>query len=545
MQPLCEGFVSVGQLFWVPPGYNATAMADHLGATITSLSLIVDDWKVCRQRALEHLCMEAFPTCNISPDGNAQPGQVCQAFCWETIATCDPTPIATIARQGLSCTSRTWFPTGQALPRYPDGPMVFNTGFQSPCLLEPANLGSNVDPPCPYLSERSALGGPCEPLCNFPVYSWDPNSSMEGKVTDAIAGASYISLVLSFLGLITWLGTPSKRQYPSVMVAYLCICTFFIALGYLLSSWSSTEAIRCTDSVSPATGNQQPVCMLQAFLVTYFTLALFLWWCCTAANIFIWIVLKPIEHPSYHRTFHCISWGLPLLLSTIGMGGGYVEYIPAFQTCFYRGEAAQYGLFHGWLLLLTLLGTVMMGAVIRKMVLTRQLLGDAFKSGKERKIVSKRTIGFVVCFNLIAIVSVAYNLTASDITSKLYDKQIAYFNCVTALVLADPGRCAVDINLCLTECRPEQSQTGPFAVFAFLLQNLLGLWVFLLFVASREFLNSWRTFSSSLVGTKSPTQTQTNSKGRPTQTRTQPASDDQAEPVTMFSNQSAVEMRAV
>jgi len=113
-----------------------------------------------------------------------------------------------------------------------------------------------------------------------------------------------LSIVGSFLTILTFVLFRQIRTHSIKIILYLCICIMF---GYTFVNISNVWWI--TDVY--------PLCIIVAFLSHYFLLADFCWTFCIAFNFYQMIVKRNREVVLLEKWYHLGAWGLPAVIVII------------------------------------------------------------------------------------------------------------------------------------------------------------------------------------------------------------------------------------
>lgn len=80
-----------------------------------------------------------------------------------------------------------------------------------------------------------------------------------------------------------------------------------------------------------------PLCELQAWLITYFVLALLFWVCCITFNI--WRALRGDRAKRLEKLYHFVSWGVPVIFASAPFSENV--YGPAGPWCWVAGDVEK------------------------------------------------------------------------------------------------------------------------------------------------------------------------------------------------------------
>ncbi|KAK5580452.1 hypothetical protein RB653_000469 [Dictyostelium firmibasis] len=107
-----------------------------------------------------------------------------------------------------------------------------------------------------------------------------------------------LSIVGSFLTVLTFMLYPKLRSYAIKLILYLCMSIIF-SLFFFEISFRSSKSLFCIPS---------------AILVHYFFLSNFFWTFSVSFNFFQMIVKRNRDTEFYEKFYHPISWGIPFII---------------------------------------------------------------------------------------------------------------------------------------------------------------------------------------------------------------------------------------
>ncbi|XP_062862044.1 si:dkey-100n23.5 [Trichomycterus rosablanca] len=148
--------------------------------------------------------------------------------------------------------------------------------------------------------------------CTF--FSPDPNDYRCDVILAVKKATGTFSLVAClFMLFVIWL----LRRHNSLaqkMIVSLTVAAFFDSVAYVMGE-SHPEA---------------SLCDFQAWWLTYFDWSALAWVCLITLNLYLNLV-QEIRTDHYEIPYHVVAWGVPLLMSSLPLFGGY--YGPAGAWC--------------------------------------------------------------------------------------------------------------------------------------------------------------------------------------------------------------------
>ncbi|KAK5580453.1 hypothetical protein RB653_000470 [Dictyostelium firmibasis] len=138
-----------------------------------------------------------------------------------------------------------------------------------------------------------------------------------GYITDVLL---CLSIVGSFLTILTFMIFPKLRTYPIRLIIYLC-ASIFCAQFFFEISFRAYENVFCIPS---------------GLLIHYFFLADFVWTFCVAFNFYQMIVKRNRDAESFEKYYHIAAWGIPLLVCSFC--AGFEKYINRGGFCYLESD---------------------------------------------------------------------------------------------------------------------------------------------------------------------------------------------------------------
>jgi len=123
-------------------------------------------------------------------------------------------------------------------------------------------------------------------------------------VSDITTWLLVMSIVGSFLTIVTFLIFRNIRTYSIKLIMYLCICIMIAYIGVNIQALNGISSRRW-------------LCIIVAFVTHYFLLADFCWTFCIAFNFYQMIVKRNREVQLLEKYYHLGAWGFPAILVII------------------------------------------------------------------------------------------------------------------------------------------------------------------------------------------------------------------------------------
>jgi len=154
-------------------------------------------------------------------------------------------------------------------------------------------------------------------------------------VSDITTWLLVLSIVGSFITIVTFLILRNLRTFSIKLIMYLCIC---IMLGYIGVNIQNLNGVT----------SHRWLCIIVAFLVHYFLLADFMWTFCIAYNFYQMIVKRNREVQLLEKWYHLGAWGIPaIIVLVVGLCFKYGS-LPGVCTpsvCYITNPNATFGAF--------------------------------------------------------------------------------------------------------------------------------------------------------------------------------------------------------
>eukprot|EP00004_Rigifila_ramosa_P005468 TRINITY_DN159_c0_g1_i3.p1 TRINITY_DN159_c0_g1~~TRINITY_DN159_c0_g1_i3.p1 ORF type:complete len:556 (-),score=135.32 TRINITY_DN159_c0_g1_i3:179-1819(-) len=469
---VCADVIPAGSSVWLFAN-TTIASIEAPGGTLDNynqlLAGVLTLNQQCGQLAKKQVCAAGFPPCNTDFGVNL-PEMPCRSLCLATNAAC----AALFAQFGQPVTDcagelEPWL---REYPRWADGTTAFPSGTTT------CNDGSAYQEAAATCHWPLApKGGVCVEKCGHDaVHTADPDGfPSRSKARTAM---SYLSLFFSLFMIVTWTLFPHKRKFPSTMILYLCINSFFVSLGFLLQHWNSHKS-KCKDEVTQQTPADAG-CFFQYWFIHYNSLSLAFWWLFIAVNLFLQVVLELKRAGRFQKIYHPIAWGVPFLLTVIPLGMDIVHFQNWVGFCWVDDPPRRYldGFYFAWILMVMIIGSLCMFAVAAKIFLVTGKSVRDDKSGKlaKRLAAQIRTILFIAAFVIIYAVVYAIKVQFDNTYDEAQARVFAFSICNAAT----PGLCHLELPVSLDLIYTE-----------FLLVNMQGIVVFFLFGFTKDTLECY------------------------------------------------------
>eukprot|EP00053_Salpingoeca_punica_P011083 m.99226 g.99226 ORF g.99226 m.99226 type:complete len:184 (+) comp15581_c1_seq2:164-715(+) len=119
-----------------------------------------------------------------------------------------------------------------------------------------------------------------------------------------------VSSVLSIVGasaiLLTYWAFKDTRATSRMMLCFLSACDILVAM------WNMIGVLLGEDILTDSKGNAEPICVLQSFITTLFSISSFFWTAAIAFFLYMSIVRQSAAAFESRMHFvHLVCWGVP------------------------------------------------------------------------------------------------------------------------------------------------------------------------------------------------------------------------------------------
>ncbi|KAF9930211.1 hypothetical protein FBU30_000755 [Linnemannia zychae] len=329
---VCKNYVNYN--VWLPPNTTIQAIEAKLmamGAEKASQMPVE-----CLEPLMEHLCSSAYPRvepiAGVSNQFNVR--FACQSTCQRTVAACSML---------LSV-----FDMESAIPQC-DAPIPGTTLYAPPSgiMFQPdgscnavqslglsGSIGSNITAECdaPFVKDPLYPGGTankaycmygcCLP-CPAQYHLYRENALHTGFTITNYMRA--VSMVLSFLLVITYLFLDDKRSHPSALILFFAIGVFLFSV-VIIFPLVDTHGIQCVDAITPSTQHNNLKCAIQGALLVFASVATCAWCTALILNLHLHTVWNSAWFANKYVFLHIICWGYATTVTGVALGMGHIQW---------------------------------------------------------------------------------------------------------------------------------------------------------------------------------------------------------------------------
>ncbi|KAF8967002.1 hypothetical protein BGZ46_000261, partial [Entomortierella lignicola] len=336
---LCANFVNYE--VWLPPGLNVSTIEAALsqeGLNKDSLALLQDP---CLTSLMEYVCSTSFP--RVTQGSTPLSYNVifpCKSTCQAAVSQCGQF-LTNVGKASLvpDCNAAipgsTSYTTGGVMFQ-PDGSCNVvtpisgagtgtgaGTGNQTtgaatscpaPFIPLPANTPANPDYCLP-----NGCCLPC-PAQNSLYRTGTLNTGF--KITNTMRA---ISMVLSFILMVSYIFLPDKRSHPSALILYFSISVFLFSV-VVIFPLINTQAMQCHDAVNPSTQQNNLKCAVQGAMLIFASVATCAWCSALIINLHLHTVWNSAWLATKYWLVHTFCWGYAIAITAAALGMGQVRW---------------------------------------------------------------------------------------------------------------------------------------------------------------------------------------------------------------------------
>ncbi|KAL6069055.1 Frizzled-10 [Balamuthia mandrillaris] len=497
----------------------------------TSAQLLAPDLGICADEGMQMVCMGYLRPCvMVNGQPVAIPQQTCRSVCQHFVDKCTEIATAINLPPGVGLMlpkNQTWATWSCDMPD--DAPLNIaffeaeNYTFTAPLALNTSQEVSGVAQ-CLANERQKGLGTTCEePLvknedsqcvfeCPLPSLTEKQYDTLE--IMQAVFG--WLSWGGSFILVISYLGHPRLRAFPSNLILMTAASAHVASLAFILPTFVGTEEVWCdggTDFLPRITITQQsagakqnpadavaivfdvdnllvkgPWCSLQGAILQFGFLSGTFWWAIVVFNIMSEVVLPGMTE-KYRRVkpiiYHIVAWSLPAIFTIIPLAADRIAFPNGGSFCFLSYEDSNAYQLAFWFIPIGLL--LLAGTICFILSLCRLL--PMFCKTQERRTrvklagVYTRLLLFVLVQLCVYLFIFSYTVVTESNKEQINEGYEDYYSCL--LFLPYPyypaDSCSLDLS----------TTNYPLVILRALGFSALGLSLFVNFI-SFNILKFWR-----------------------------------------------------
>ncbi|KAI7873176.1 uncharacterized protein EV154DRAFT_487394 [Mucor mucedo] len=291
----------------------------------------------CYDAYARYSCSLAYPKCVTGTNNTISVMPACTSSCETVHQYCSS--IFAMAGQSQflpDCSSNTITSTGDTLQ--PDA-----TCNNIPTKLTPEEIDAGrlvlagipegfvmQECPSPFLKDPLAKQGSNDTLdphyCQFGCCIPCPAQNLFYKENWATRGflatdiLRFISAILSFVLVISYLILPDKRRHPSLLILNLSIAIFLFSMGVFFSVGNPKRLQCAANGISTGEMGNNTLCAAQGAILIFGSFATVLWCSALILNLHVHTVWNSNFFTNRYVLLNIICWGIPTTIMSIALG---------------------------------------------------------------------------------------------------------------------------------------------------------------------------------------------------------------------------------
>ncbi|KAF9111686.1 hypothetical protein BGX27_004592 [Mortierella sp. AM989] len=142
------------------------------------------------------------------------------------------------------------------------------------------------------------------------------------KITNTLRA---VSMVLSFILMLSYIFLPDKRSHPSALILYFSICVFLFSV-VVIFPLIDTRAMQCVDAITPSTQKNNLKCAIQGGILIFASVSTCAWCTALIINLHLHTVWNSAWFAKKYWLIHTICWGFAIGVTTAALALGEVKW---------------------------------------------------------------------------------------------------------------------------------------------------------------------------------------------------------------------------
>ncbi|KAF8947181.1 hypothetical protein BGZ47_010007 [Haplosporangium gracile] len=134
-----------------------------------------------------------------------------------------------------------------------------------------------------------------------------------------------VSMVLSFLLVMTYLVLDDKRSHPSALILFFAIGVFLFS-AVIIFPLIDTKAIQCADLITPSTQRNNLKCAIQGAILVFASVATCAWCTALILNLHFHTVWNSAWFSKKYWLLHILCWGYAVVITGVALGTGHIQW---------------------------------------------------------------------------------------------------------------------------------------------------------------------------------------------------------------------------
>lgn len=316
---------------WVPDNFTIAMIEGGLvsgGLTADVISKIPPS---CSGPFIEYVCSASFPKVVATAPGTADVQFACKSTCQAMVTNCDailrqvgkPELIANCDGP-IQSTVRTVPPNGILFQ--PDGKCNAVKPLAASNSTSPAG-GFKCPPPFipvkPGMPPSATCNADCCVPCPAQYHLYREGALDKGFRMTNIMRA--VSMVFSFILMVSYICLPDKRSHPSALILLFAICVFLFSV-VVIFPLIDTNAMQCVDQYTPSTQQNNLKCAIQGAMLIFASVSTCAWCSALIVNLHLHTVWNSAWLAKKYWLLHSICWGFAITVTAVALGTGQVRW---------------------------------------------------------------------------------------------------------------------------------------------------------------------------------------------------------------------------
>ncbi|KAF9128260.1 hypothetical protein BGX30_014405 [Mortierella sp. GBA39] len=326
---LCSNYVNYQ--VWVPPNVTIAMIEGGLvqgGLTADVISQIPPS---CSGPFIEYVCSASFPRVVAKGPGEADVLFACKSICQSVVTNCGAilqqfgkSALIPNCDGAIQSTLQTVPPNGILFqpddkcnvvqPLAASNSTSPSTGFQCPPPFIPVKPGM---PP------SASCNADCCVPCPAQYHLYREGALDKGFRMTNIMRA--VSMVFSFILMVSYFCLPDKRSHPSALILFFAICVFLFSV-VVIFPLIDTNAMQCFDEYTPSTQQNNLKCAIQGAMLIFASVSTCAWCSALIVNLHLHTVWNSAWLAKKYWLLHTICWGFAITITAVALGTGQVRW---------------------------------------------------------------------------------------------------------------------------------------------------------------------------------------------------------------------------
>ncbi|KAK4515349.1 uncharacterized protein ATC70_010293 [Mucor velutinosus] len=330
---ICHGFINYSVF---TKGAPVAMIEQQLGQLVNMSKLLGHVAPSCVDAYYRYSCSLAYPKCG--ENAAAAPKMGCQQACQDVHYECtnifmltgkgalpDCNKKSPLTRQRLSSDAST---CNAIAPQIEDPHAFYNLSALTPGFIMDAC-------PSPFLKDPNAKPGLvdqnnniyCRAGCCIPCpaqnYFYPEGWAVHGFLATDIL--RFISSIVSFFMLVSYLVLPDKRRHPSLLILNVSASIFLFSFVVYFSI-GNPQRLQCANAVAVSTQDNNALCATQGAILIFASLATCCWSAALILNLHMHTVWNSNFFTNRYFILNILCWGYPAVIMAVSVGLHQVKF---------------------------------------------------------------------------------------------------------------------------------------------------------------------------------------------------------------------------